>query len=161
MQIRIVAVGKLKEDYLVRAVAEYSRRLLPYCRLSIEEVKDEPLPEASAGPGVTQALAREGERILRLLDQGPQTYVIALDVSGEEVTSEELAARLASLGLKGVSHLTFLIGGGAGLSPEVLAMADWRLSLSRLTFPHQLARVILLEQLYRAFRINRGEPYHR
>jgi 23S rRNA (pseudouridine1915-N3)-methyltransferase len=97
VQIRVIAVGRLKENYLTEAVAEYRRRLLPYCKLTIEEVKDEPLPEVFSGPGVTQALAREGEKILRLLDQGPQTYVIAMDVSGQEVTSEGLAFRLAEI----------------------------------------------------------------
>jgi 23S rRNA (pseudouridine1915-N3)-methyltransferase len=84
-----------------------------------------------------------------------------MDVSGQEVTSDGLASRLAEIGLAGAGHLTFIIGGGGGLDPAVLARASWRLSLSRLTFPHQLARVILLEQIYRSFRINRGEPYHR
>lgn len=155
MQIVILAVGKLKEKYFLGAQAEYAKRLRPYTRLEIKEI-----PEAGpAGGDEVQLLTSEGQNILRALKPG--TFVVALDRQGEQVSSEELARRINRLGLAGKSHLTFVIGGPLGLAGQVLDRADWRLSFSRLTFPHRLVRVMLLEQLYRSFKINRGEPYHR
>ena len=154
MRFAIVAVGRLKERHWREAAEEYLKRLTPYARIDITEVPgrdvtaDEPL-----------ALALEAEGILRALPEG--AVVAVLDPLGRERSSEEFAAWLDRLGVKGRSHVAFVIGGAAGLHADVLARADERLSFGPMTLPHQLARVVLLEQLYRAFRINRGEPYHR
>lgn len=159
MRITVVAVGKLKEQYWREAVKEYAKRLGAYCRLEICEVADEAFPEGLPVAGEEQVRVREWRRLARCLRAG--TYLVALDVRGEQVSSEQLSARLDNLALRGRSDITFLIGGTLGLPGEALKQAGWRLSFSRMTFPHQLMRVILLEQLYRAFKISRGEPYHR
>ncbi len=165
MHITIVAVGRLKENYLEAAVAEYLKRLTPYARLKIREVKDEPCPDQGSLSDQEAAKAREAARIEKVLQQlpgaGAASYRIVLDVAGTEMTSEGFARYLQQLGLEGKSDLIFIIGGAAGLAPEILQAADLRLSFSRMTFPHQLMRVILLEQIYRAFKIIKGEPYHR
>ncbi len=169
MQIRIVAVGRIKEPGFVLAQEEYAKRLQRYSRLEIIEVDDDPVP---SGDRQRQAVKlREGERLLRRaragVPAGPGTaqdcLLVALDSRGDQFTSEALAAWLGQPQApdgRGHGDLTFMLGGTLGLSPAVLAQADLRLSLSSLTFPHQLARVVLLEQLYRAFRILRREPYH-
>lgn len=156
MQIRIVAVGQLKERCFLQAQEEYLKRLRRYARLSVLEVADEPVPR-----GEREQLAvmrREGERLLSKV--APGSVLVALAVQGKELDSESLAAWLEEQMGSGRSALSFVIGGTMGLSEEVLQRAELLLSLSRLTFPHQLARVMLLEQLYRSFRIMRGEPYH-
>lgn len=159
MQIRLVAVGKLKEKYLQQGVEEYLKRLRAYARVEIMEVGDEPVPENASTATEVQILEKEGAKIERLLKPG--AFVIALALSGEMLTSEGLAGKLNHLALQGRSEITFLIGGSLGLAPSILARADYQLCLSKLTFPHQLVRLIFLEQLYRAFKINRGEVYHK
>lgn len=159
MKITCVTVGKIKERYLTDAIAEYAKRLHRYCDLRILEVADEKTPEG-AGEAEERAIReKEGERILKALPS--DSYCIALAIQGEMLDSLELSAKLEQLNVRGVSHLSFVIGGSLGLSPAVLQRADYHLSFSRMTFPHQLMRVILLEQLYRSFRIQRHEPYHK
>jgi 23S rRNA (pseudouridine1915-N3)-methyltransferase len=159
MQIQIVAVGKLKEKYWVGAIEEYSKRLSPYARLDIRELPDEKTPDSMSPAEEEQVKAREGERILAALK--PDAHVIALAIDGETWTSEQLAAQLDNQAVYGGGSIAFIIGGSLGLAPTVLARADKLLSFGRMTYPHQLMRVILLEQIYRAFKINRGEPYHK
>ncbi|KIL39599.1 50S rRNA methyltransferase [Gordoniibacillus kamchatkensis] len=159
MQIQIAAVGKLKEKYLVQGIEEYAKRLAPYARLTITEVPDEKAPETMSAAEAEQVKQREGERLLAALR--PDAYVVALAIDGELWTSEQLARSLDQLATYGRSQVAFVIGGSLGLSEPVLRRADQRLSLGRLTLPHQLARLVLVEQVYRAFKINRGEPYHK
>ena len=150
MKITLITVGKVKEKYLRDAIAEYSKRLGRYCKLDIVEVADEKTPE-HAGEGLERQIkAKEGERIARYIRD-----------EGKQLTSEELAAKIDGLGLHGTSHIQLIIGGSLGLDPSILQRADYLLSFSRMTFPHQLMRVILLEQIYRAYKINAGEPYHK
>lgn len=149
MNIRILCVGKLKESYWSDAVAEYSKRLSAYCTLSVEEVRESPRED----------LGEEGEALLRRIR--PEEHVILLEVGGKALDSEGLAGMLGRLGLEGKSQLVFVIGGSAGLSPAVKARGDFALSFSAMTFPHQMIRVILLEQIYRGFKILRGEKYHK
>jgi 23S rRNA (pseudouridine1915-N3)-methyltransferase len=159
VQIRILAVGKTKGKYLQLGLQEFKKRLAPYVRLELIDVAEEKLADSLSPREEGQAVAREGERLVKLLKPGE--YVIALDAGGRSFSSEELAQYLSQLALHGKSSLAFLIGGPLGLSPAVRSRADLVLSLSPLTFTHQLVRLILLEQLYRAFRIMRGEPYHK
>ncbi|MCD8009250.1 MAG: 23S rRNA (pseudouridine(1915)-N(3))-methyltransferase RlmH [Lachnospiraceae bacterium] len=159
MKMTILAVGRCKEAYWNKAIEEYSRRLGRYCTLEIREVADEKTPDGASENQARQRREREGERLLKLLRE--DAYCIALDIRGQEVDSVELSRKIESLGVGGVSHIQFVIGGSLGLSDEVLRRADWRLSFSRMTFPHQLMRVILLEQIYRSWRIARHEPYHK
>ncbi|WP_029100532.1 23S rRNA (pseudouridine(1915)-N(3))-methyltransferase RlmH [Brevibacillus thermoruber] len=159
MQIAIVAVGKLKEKYLREGIDEYSKRLSAYCKLQVVEVADEKAPEELSPTEMEQVKRREGERILAQLK--PDQYVIALAIEGQMWSSEKLASELDRLATYGKSQVAFVIGGSLGLSPEVLQRADVLLSFSKMTFPHQLVRLILLEQVYRAYRINRGEAYHK
>lgn len=159
MQIQVVAVGKLKEKYWLDAIAEYSKRLGSYARLDIRELPDEKTPDSMSPAEEEQVKAREGERILAALKA--DAHVVALAIDGETWTSEQLAAQLERQAVYGGGSVAFVIGGSLGLSPAVLARADKRLSFGRMTYPHQLMRVLLLEQIYRAFKINRGEPYHK
>lgn len=159
MHIQIVAVGKLKEKYLVQGVAEYAKRLGPYAKLDIVEVPDEPVPETMSAADEERAKRKEGERILGKVK--PESHVIALAIDGHLWTSEQLAGHLNDLATYGRSHVTFVIGGSCGLSPDVLRRADTKLSFGRLTFPHPLIRLVLVEQVYRAFKIMRGEKYHK
>ena len=159
MKIDVLCVGKLKERYFTEAVEEYRKRLGRYCQLEIREVPDEPAPENASPAQAEQVKEAEGKRLLRW--RKPEAYAIALAIEGESLASEGLARKLEGLGLSGHSHIQFFIGGSLGLSPEVLRQADYQLSFSAMTFPHQLMRVILLEQIYRSFRIIRGEPYHK
>ncbi|WP_019120877.1 23S rRNA (pseudouridine(1915)-N(3))-methyltransferase RlmH [Brevibacillus massiliensis] len=158
MQITIVAVGKLKEKYLKDGIQEYSKRLSAYCKLQFIEVSDEKAPEELSPTEMEQVKRKEGERILAQLK--PDLYVIALAIDGEMWSSEKLAAEMGRLALHGKSQLAFVIGGSLGLSAEVLKRADVRLSFSKMTFPHQLMRLVLVEQVYRGFRIGRGDAYH-
>lgn len=159
MQIDIVCVGKIKEAFFRSALEEYKKRLGRYCRLNELEVTDEKTPENASEDETRQIKEKEGLRILsRLKDDA---YVIALAIEGKGYSSEALAEELEKLSVRGVSHLQFVIGGSLGLSDTVLKRADLLLSFSRMTFPHQLMRVILLEQIYRTFRIRRNEPYHK
>lgn len=159
MQIDIIAVGKVKESYLRDAIAEYSKRLSRYCKLDIIEVSDEKTPDHASEGVERQIKAKEGERIARHLRDN--AYVIALAIDGKMLTSEGLANEINQLGLRGVSHIQLVIGGSIGLDDAILRRANYKLSFSKMTFPHQLMRVILLEQIYRAYKINAHEPYHK
>ena len=158
MKIRIVAVGKLKEKYLREGVAEYEKRLSPFASVELRETREEYMAENPSEAQRQQTLAKEGERLLRLVPE--RSFLIVLDVKGKLLSSEALAKELASLALQGQSDLTFLIGGAFGLSPAVRERADLRISFSPMTFTHQMVRLLLYEQIYRAFKINRGEKYH-
>lgn len=146
MKITLVVVGKLKEKFLVAGVEEYLKRLRKFARVEVREV-----PEC-------RTLAEEGQRLLSLVPQ--DSWLCVLDVAGELLTSEDFAKKIAALNLDGVSSLTFAIGGAFGLSDELRRAANFRLSLSPMTLTHQMARLVLVEQIYRAFKINRNEPYH-
>nr|WP_315363531.1 23S rRNA (pseudouridine(1915)-N(3))-methyltransferase RlmH [Cytobacillus firmus] len=159
MNISIITVGKLKEKYLKQGIDEYLKRLSPYAKLDIIEVPDEKAPEELSETEMRQVKQKEGERILAKIH--PDAHVIALAIEGKMKSSEELADTLDKLATYGKSKIAFVIGGSLGLSQEVLQRADDKLSFSKMTFPHQLMKLILLEQVYRAFRINRGEPYHK
>jgi len=158
MEVYIIAVGKVREKFIAAGIEEYSRRLKPYLKLKIREGTEEKIPRNPSPGQVERILAIEGRSLLSLLP--PSSYVVALDKEGQMLSSEELAEWLGETALRGYSQIAFIIGGTLGLSPEVLARAHFKLSFSRLTFPHQLMRVLLLEQLYRACKIQRGEPYH-
>ena len=159
MNIDIIAPGRIKERYLRDAIDEYSKRLSRFCKLTIIEVADEKTPE-HATPGTEELIKRkEGERIAKHIKDG--AYVIALAIDGQMLGSERFATKLDDLALHGASHIQFIIGGSLGLDPEILAHADWKLSFSPMTFPHQLMRVILLEQIYRAYQIEAGTKYHK
>lgn len=158
MRITIAAVGKIKEKYLAQGIAEFTKRLGPYCKLAIVEVDEEKMPEHPSGAEREKALAREGERLLKHVREG--SYCIVLDVYGKALSSEELSAHFDRCALDGKSDLVFLIGGAFGLSPQVRQSARLRLSFSRMTFTHQMVRLLLVEQVYRAFKISRGENYH-
>lgn len=159
MKITLITVGKIKERYLEQAIEEYRKRLSRYCKLEILQTADEKTPEGASAALEEQIKEKEGERILALIKEG--TFVIALAIEGKMLSSEELAETIDGLGVKGVSQIAFIIGGSLGLSKRVLDRADYRLSFSRMTFPHQLMRVILLEQIYRSYRIITGQPYHK
>ena len=159
MQIDIIAPGRVKERYLRDAIDEYSKRLSRYCKLNINEVADEKTPDHASEGVDRQIKAKEGERIAKHLKDG--AFVIALAINGKQLSSEELAAKINDLGLRGTSHIQLVIGGSIGLDDAILRRADFLLSFSKMTFPHQLMRVILLEQIYRAYKINAGEPYHK
>ncbi|AGK56162.1 23S rRNA (pseudouridine(1915)-N(3))-methyltransferase RlmH [Bacillus sp. 1NLA3E] len=159
MNILIITVGKLKEKYLKQGIDEFVKRMSSYAKLEMIEVADEKAPEELSLAEMDQVKQKEGERILNKIPQ--DTYVIALAIDGKMKSSEELAEDLDKLATYGKSKIAFVIGGSLGLSDEVLRRANDKLSFSRMTFPHQLMRLILVEQIYRAFRINRGEPYHK
>ncbi|MCB5239317.1 23S rRNA (pseudouridine(1915)-N(3))-methyltransferase RlmH [Niallia circulans] len=159
MNISIVTVGKLKEKYLKLGIEEYTKRLSSYSKIEIIEVPDEKAPEVLSEAEMLQVKKKEGERILAKVPT--DAHVIALAIEGKQKSSEELADTIDKLGTYGKSKVTFIIGGSLGLSDEVLKRADDKLSFSKMTFPHQVMRLILVEQVYRAFRINRGEPYHK
>ncbi|WP_243292712.1 23S rRNA (pseudouridine(1915)-N(3))-methyltransferase RlmH [Bacillus sp. FJAT-47783] len=159
MNIQIITIGKLKEKYLKQGINEFLKRLSPYAKVDIIELPDEKAPENLSEQEMEQVKEKEGERILAKIS--PDTHVIALAIEGKMKTSEELADSLDKLATYGKSKIAFVIGGSLGLSKSVMSRANEALSFSKMTFPHQLMRLILLEQVYRAFRINRGEPYHK
>ena len=159
IRVTIIFVGTIKERYLTDAVAEYEKRLSAYCTLNDICIRDEKLPERASDAEISAALKREGERIIAAIP--PRAYTIALCVEGKQMPSEKFSKTLASLGGEGYSDICFIIGGSDGLSDEVKGKAKLRLSISEMTFPHQLMRVILLEQLYRAFNIAAGGKYHK
>lgn len=159
MRIQIICVGKLKEKYLVQGTAEYLKRLGSYAKVIVEEVPDEKAPEVLSEAEMVQVKEREGERILGKISA--DTHVVALAIDGKEKSSEQFAAGIDGLMTYGKSKIAFVIGGSLGLSDAVLARADEKISFGRMTLPHQLMRLVLLEQVYRAFRIMRGEPYHK
>ncbi|MDU4961985.1 MAG: 23S rRNA (pseudouridine(1915)-N(3))-methyltransferase RlmH [Sporomusaceae bacterium] len=158
MRISIVCVGKIKEKYLSQGIAEYVKRLTPFCRLDIVELDEERLPLNPSEAQKQQAIAREGDRLLKAIRA--TSYLVALDVGGKPWSSEDLAAKLETLAVTGKSDITFVIGGAFGIAPQVLTAAQERLSFSKMTFTHQMIRLLLVEQIYRGFKIWRGEPYH-
>lgn len=159
MNIKIISVGKLKEKYLVQGIAEYTKRLSKYCKISLIEVPDEKAPEKLSEAEMIQVKSKEGERILAKIKENE--YVIALAINGKNPSSEEFAATLDKLQTSGNSQFVFVIGGSLGLSEEVLKRSNAQISFGKMTYPHQLMRLILVEQIYRAMRINAGEPYHK
>ena len=159
MKITLVTVGKIKEKFFEDAIKEYSKRLSRYCKLEILQVADEKTPEGASETVELQIKEKEGQRILSLIRD--DAYVIALAIEGKMLDSVELSKKIESLGISGTSHIAFVIGGSLGLAPAVMKRADYALSFSRMTFPHQLMRVVLLEQLYRSYRIMKNEPYHK
>ena len=159
MKITLITVGKIKERFFEAAIEEYSKRLSRYCKLEIIQVADEKTPDGASEAQERQIKEKEGSRILAQIKDG--AYVIALAVQGTMLSSEQLASKLNKLGVDGQSQIVLIIGGSLGLSDEVLKRADYHLSFSPMTFPHQLMRVILLEQIYRSYRIISGEPYHK
>lgn len=159
MKITVVCVGKIKEDYFRDAVSEYSKRLGRYCRLEIVEVADEKTPDGASEALEDAIRGKEADRILKKLPE--DSYKIILDIGGCKMDSVVFGRRIEKLGVEGKSHIAFVIGGSLGLHQNVKQRADETLSFSDMTFPHQLMRVILLEQIYRGFRIVNGEPYHK
>ena len=159
MKITVLTVGKIKEKYLRDAIAEYSKRLSRYAKLEIIEVADEKTPDNASETVETNIKNKEAERLLKYIRD--DAYLITLEIKGKQLTSEELAQKIDTLGVQGTSHIIFVIGGSLGLGEEVLKRSNYALSFSKMTFPHQLMRVILLEQIYRRYRINCGEPYHK
>ena len=158
MKINIVTAGKIKEKYLTEGIKEFLKRLGPFANVKIIEISEEKMKDNPSEAEKQQTLTQEGQRLLKQVPEG--SYLIVLDVYGKELSSEELAAKIDSLGLSGKSNITFLIGGAFGLSSEVRSAADMLLSFSKMTFTHQMVRLLLVEQIYRAFKINRGEKYH-
>ncbi|MGG7165625.1 23S rRNA (pseudouridine(1915)-N(3))-methyltransferase RlmH [Clostridium ihumii] len=159
MNITVVSVGKLKEKYLKLAIDEYSKRLSRYCKLDIVELPDEKTPDNASEKEELAIKDKEGQNILKHIKEN--SFVIALDLKGEMITSEGLAKYIKDLGVRGNSNIVFVIGGSLGLSSDVIKRANYKLCFSKMTFPHQLFRVMLLEQIYRAYRINNNEPYHK
>ena len=159
MKITLVTVGKIKEKFFEDAIKEYSKRLSRYCKLEILQVADEKTPEGASETVELQIKEKEGQRILSLIRD--DAYVIALAIEGKMLDSEELAERIEKLGVSSISQIVFVIGGSLGLSAQVMKRADYALSFSRMTFPHQLMRVVLLEQIYRSYRIMNHQPYHK
>lgn len=163
MKITILCVGKVKEKFYRDAIAEYEKRLSRYCKLEIVEVADEKTPEGASELVETQIKEKEAERMVTRMEKYLRegAYVCALAIDGRQFDSVEFSEKIERLGTGGTSHIIFLIGGSLGMSDSLLKRADMKLSFSKMTFPHQLMRVILLEQVYRAYRIMNGEPYHK
>ena len=159
MKITVIAVGKIKERYFTGAIEEYAKRLSRFCRLELVEVPDEKTPDGAGRAQELQIRIKEGERILQKLPGS--SFVVALSIDGRMLDSVELSRQMERWNVNGISHITFVIGGSLGLSPQVLERADMKLSFSKMTFPHQLMRVILLEQVYRSYMIRSGAPYHK
>jgi 23S rRNA (pseudouridine1915-N3)-methyltransferase len=158
MHIRIVCIGRIKDKYLQMGIAEFIKRIGPYAKLEIVELDEERMPDNPSGADKAKVLEREGERLLKQVKEGSE--LILLDICGKNLSSEDLAAHFSQLALGGRSDLTFVIGGAFGVSPAIQKTAHLRLSFSRMTFTHQMVRLLLVEQIYRAFKIIKGEPYH-
>lgn len=158
MKITICCVGKIKEKFYSQAIEEYSKRLSKYCKLEIKEAADEKTPDSASDTVNRMIKEKEGDRLLSFIKD--DSYVIALAIDGKMLDSVELSEKIDNLMLSGKSDIVFVIGGSLGLDKRVLDRADYKLSFSKMTFPHQLMRVILLEQIYRSFRIMKNEPYH-
>lgn len=158
MKITIACVGKIKEKYLTAGIEEFTKRLTPFCKLETIAINEERMPEDPSPAEKEQVLGRETERLLAVIPQN--SYVIVLDVKGSQISSEELAAKFDKLALGGNSHITFVIGGAFGYTDALRKRADETISFSRMTFTHQMIRLLLIEQIYRAFKISRGEKYH-
>ena len=165
MKIEILCVGKVKESFYRDAISEFKKRLSRYATLTITEVSDEKTPDNASDTLCDQIMEKEAERILKYIPDktgaGTDTYVITLEISGKQLSSEKLADKIETLRVNGASHIIFIIGGSLGLHNSIRARSNMALSFSPMTFPHQLMRVILLEQIYRSFRIINGEPYHK
>lgn len=159
MKITIAAVGKIKEKYLKDAISEYVKRLSRFAEVEQIEVEDEHAPESLSAAQELQVKQKEAERIIKRIKEG--SYVILLDLAGEQISSEKFSAKIEDIMLSGNSHITFVIGGSLGLHQSLIDRADYRICLSKMTFPHQLARLIILEQVYRAFKIMNNETYHK
>ena len=159
MNIQIICIGKLKESYWTDAVKEYTKRISRYATIDVLELKESLLPANASPADEEKVKIEEGKEILKAIKSG--TYVITLEIKGRQLSSEELADKVESLGIEGKSNIAFVIGGSLGLSPEVSARSDFKLSFSKMTFPHQMMRVILLEQIYRSFKIIKHETYHK
>lgn len=159
MNITVISVGKLKEKYLKQAIDEYSKRLSRYCKLNIIELPDEQTPDNASEKDELIIKDKEGDKILSSIKDS--MYVVTLDLKGKMISSEELSSFMDDCAVRGNSNLCFVIGGSLGLSSKVLNRSNYSLCFSKMTFPHQLFRVMLLEQIYRAFRISNGEPYHK
>ncbi|MDR1774699.1 MAG: 23S rRNA (pseudouridine(1915)-N(3))-methyltransferase RlmH [Clostridioides sp.] len=159
MNIQIICIGKIKEKYIKLGIDEFLKRLSKYAKVDIVELDDEKAPENLSEKARNQVKQKEGNKILNKIKQN--SFVIGLAIEGKSLSSEELAEYISDLNVKGKSSISFVIGGSLGLSDEVLSACDYKLSFSKMTFPHQLMRLILLEQIYRTFRINNGEPYHK
>ncbi|CAM2742225.1 23S rRNA (pseudouridine(1915)-N(3))-methyltransferase RlmH [Fructilactobacillus fructivorans] len=159
MNIKLVVVGKLKEKYFKDGINEYAKRLSRFCKFKIVQVPDEKAPETLSQAEMDDVMDKEGTRILAKIKD--REYVIALAIQGDELTSEQFAKKIQDLTTYGHSDITFVIGGSLGLAPKVLKRANFELSFGRFTLPHQLMRLVLTEQVYRAFMINSGSPYHK
>ena len=159
MKITVLTVGKIKEKYLRDAIVEYTKRLSRYCKLEIIEVADEKTPYNASENAEEMIRQKEAERLLKYIRE--DAYLITLEIGGKQLTSEEFSEKIEKLGIQGTSHIIFVIGGSIGIGKAVLEKSDYALSFSKMTFPHQLMRVILLEQIYRGYRIMSGEPYHK
>ena len=159
MKITVLTVGKIKEKYLRDAIVEYTKRLSRYCKLEIIEVADEKTPDNASENAEEMIRQKEAERLLKYIRE--DAYLITLEIGGKQLTSEEFSVKIEKLGIQGTSHIIFVIGGSIGIGKAVLEKSDYALSFSKMTFPHQLMRVILLEQIYRGYRIMSGEPYHK
>lgn len=159
MNIKIISVGKLKEKYLKMGIEEYSKRLSAYCKLELVEVPDEKAPEKLSEAEMIQVKEKEGERILSKIPD--QAYVFALAIEGKQRTSESFSKEIEQLGIQGKSNLVFVIGGSLGLSKAVMDRSNTQISFGKMTLPHQLMRLVLIEQIYRGFRIMKNEPYHK
>ncbi|MDY5577966.1 MAG: 23S rRNA (pseudouridine(1915)-N(3))-methyltransferase RlmH [Lachnospiraceae bacterium] len=159
MKITVLCVGKIKEKYFTMAIDEYVKRLGRYIKLEIVELPDEKTPDGASEAIENAIREKEGKRLLANLKE--DSYVITLEIEGKMLDSVELADKIENIGVSGNGHITFIIGGSLGLSDEVKSKSDYKLSFSKMTFPHQLMRVILLEQIYRSYRILNHEPYHK
>ena len=159
LKITLITVGRLKEQYLRDAVKEYEKRLSTLCTLKNVEIDAAKLPDSPNESQIKQALDSEAERIIAAIPNG--AFVIPMCIEGQQMDSEELSKKLSDIGVSGQSNVTFIIGGSYGLSDRVKQKADYKLSMSKMTFPHQLAKVMLLEQIYRAFKITQGGTYHK
>lgn len=159
MNINIIAIGDIKEKYLRDAIKEYEKRLKAYANVNVVELAEERLSNSPSEAEITQAIDKEGERILEKIN--PRSFVFALCIEGKQIGSEEFSKKIEDIALDGYGDISFIIGGSNGLSKDVKKRANHKLSFSKMTFPHQLMRVVLLEQVYRAYKISRNEPYHK
>lgn len=159
MNIKLITVGRLKEKYLTEGIAEYTKRLSRFCKVQVVELIDEKTPENASEAQNNQIMAREGERIQAKI--GSRDYVIVLAIEGKQFPSEEFAQKIEAIAVNGYSDITFIIGGSLGLSKAIKQRANLKMSFGLLTLPHQLMRLVLIEQIYRAFMIQQGSPYHK
>lgn len=158
MKITIACVGKIKEKYLTQGIEEFTKRLTPFCKLETLSINEEKMPDNPSSAEKEQVLDRETKRLMAIIPEN--SYVILLDVIGKQISSPELAEKIDALALAGTSHITFVIGGAFGYTDALRKKADFALSFSKMTFTHQMIRLLLVEQIYRAFKISRGEKYH-